>query len=115
MEAAGVILGYTARVDRERVGLGLRVVVEANLQHHGEAEVRRFERAVADSPQIVHCVSTTGQSDYLLTVLAPDIRAYEQFLHETLFKLPGITHVRSSIVLREVKAEARLPIDTETP
>lgn len=110
MEAAGVIRGYTALVDRDKVGLGLRVVVEANLQPHGEAEVRRFEQAVADSPQIVQCVSTTGQADYILTVLARDIRQYEQFLHDTLFKLPGITHVRSSIVLREVKSEVRLPL-----
>jgi DNA-binding Lrp family transcriptional regulator len=110
MEAAGVIQGYTALVDRGKVGLGLRVVVEANLQQHSEDLVRRFEKAVAASPQIVHCVSTTGQSDYLLTVLAADIAAYERFLHDTLFKLPGITHVRSSIVLREVKAETRLPM-----
>lgn len=110
MEAAGVIQGYTALVDRGKVGLGLRVVVEANLQQHSEDLVRRFEQAVAASPQIVHCVSTTGQADYLLTVLAADIAAYERFLHDTLFKLPGITHVRSSIVLREVKAETRLPL-----
>jgi DNA-binding Lrp family transcriptional regulator len=113
MEAAGVIRGYTALVDRDKVGLGLRVVVEANLSQHGEDEVRRFERAVADSEQIVQCVSTTGQADYILTVLVPDIRRYEQFLHDTLFRLPGITHVRSSIVLREVKAEVRLPIPAE--
>lgn len=110
MEAAGVIRGYTALVDRDKVGLGLRVVVEANLSQHGEAEVRRFEQAVAAAPQIVQCMSTTGQADYILTVLVPDIRRYEQFLHDTLFKLPGITHVRSSIVLRELKAEVRLPI-----
>jgi DNA-binding Lrp family transcriptional regulator len=110
MEAAGVIRGYTALVDRAKVGLGLRVVVEANLQQHTEAAVRRFEAAVAASPQIVQCVSTTGQADYILTVLAADIAAYERFLHDTLFKLPGITHVRSSIVLREVKAETRLPV-----
>lgn len=110
MEAAGVITGYTALVDRDKVGLGLRVVVEANLSQHGEAEVRRFEQAVAVSPQIVQCMSTTGQADYIMTVLVPDIRRYEQFLHDTLFKLPGITHVRSSIVLRELKAEVRLPI-----
>lgn len=110
MEAAGVITGYTALVDRDKVGLGLRVMVEANLSQHGEAEVRRFEKAVAQSPQIVQCVSTTGQADYILTVLVPDIKAYEHFLHDTLFKLPGITHVRSSIVLREVKSETRLPL-----
>ncbi len=110
MEAAGVITGYTALVDRAKVGLGLRVVVEANLQQHSEDAVRRFEQAVAASPQVVQCVSTTGQADYILTVLAADIPAYERFLHDTLFKLPGITHVRSSIVLREVKSEVRLPL-----
>ena len=110
LEAAGVIRGYTALVDREKVGLGLRVVVEANLLHHGEEEVQRFEQAVAASPPIVQCLSTTGQADYILTVLVPDIRAYERFLHDTLFRLPGVTHVRSSIVLREVKSELRLPL-----
>jgi DNA-binding Lrp family transcriptional regulator len=110
MESAGVIRGYTALVDRDKVGLGLCVVVEANLEQHSEDAVRRFEEAVAASPHIVQCVSTTGQADYILTVLAPDIRHYEQFLHGTLFRLPGITHVRSSIVLREVKSEVRLPL-----
>ena len=110
LEAAGVIRGYTAIVDREKVGLNLLVSVEANLAEHTEALVRRFERAVAASPQIVRCLSTTGQADYILTVLVEDIKAYEQCLHETIFKLPGVTHVRSSIVLREVKADAALPI-----
>jgi len=110
LEAAGVIRGYTALVDREKVGLNLRVVVEANLGEHSEELVRKFERAVAASPQIVHCVSITGQADYLLTVLIDDIKAYEQFLHDTIFRLPGVAHVRSSIVLKEVKQETRLPV-----
>lgn len=115
MEASGVIRGYTAVVDRERVGLGLHVVVEANLSEHTEELVRRFERAVAASPQIVRCVSTTGQADYILTVLIADIKAYEQFQHDTLFRLPGVTHVRSSIVLKEVKQEVRLPVAITNP
>src|SRR5215208_419880 len=110
LEAAGVIRGYTALVDREKVGLNLRVVVETNLSEHSEDLVRRFERAVAASPQIVHCVSTTGPADYIMTVLINDIQAYERFLHDTIFKLPGVTHVRSSIVLREIKQETRLPV-----
>jgi Lrp/AsnC family transcriptional regulator, leucine-responsive regulatory protein len=110
LEAAGVISGYTALVDREKLGLNLSVVVEANLSEHSEELVRRFERAVAASPQIVRCVSTTGQADYILTVLVADIKTYEQFLHDTIFKLPGITHVRSSIVLKEIKQETRLPL-----
>lgn len=110
MEAAGVIRGYAALVDPDKVGLGLRVVVEANLGQHSEDLVRRFEQAVAACPNIVQCFATTGQADYLLTVIIEDIRRYEQFQHETLFKLPGITHVRSSIVLKEIKSQMQLPL-----
>jgi Lrp/AsnC family transcriptional regulator, leucine-responsive regulatory protein len=110
MEAAGVIRGYTAIVDTEKIGLGLRVIVEANMAQHSEATVRQFEKAVAASAPIVQCHSTTGASDYVMNVLVPDIKRYEQFLHETMFKLPGITHVRSSIVLKEIKSEMRLAL-----
>lgn len=110
MEAAGVIRGYTAIVDTEKIGLGLRVVVEANMAQHNEVAVRQFERAVAAAEPIVQCYSTTGESDYVLNVLVPDIKHYEHFLHDTMFKLPGVTHVRSAIVLKEVKNEMRLAL-----
>jgi len=110
MEASGIIRGYTALVDREKVGLALCVLAEVNLTRHHEDDVRQFEQAVAATPQIVSCYATTGQADYLLKVLVPDIKSYEAFLHETAFRLPGVTHVRSSVVLKEVKAESRLPL-----
>jgi DNA-binding Lrp family transcriptional regulator len=110
MEATGIIRGYTALIDREMVGLSLCVLAEVNLTRHNEDDVRRFEQAVAACPQIVGCYATTGQADYLMKVLVTDIKAYETFLHETAFKLPGVTHVRSSVVLKEVKAETRLPL-----
>ena len=110
MEAAGVIRGYTALVDQEKVGLHLTVMVEVNLTHHSEELVQRFEEAVAASPHIARCQATTGQADYLMTVLAPDIKHYDRLLHDTIFKLPGVTHVRSSIVLKEIKSETALPI-----
>ena len=115
MEASGIIRGYTALVDREMVGLTLCVLAEVNLTRHNEDDVRRFERAVLEAPQIVSCHATTGQADYVLKVLVPDIKSYENFLHETAFKLPGVTHVRSSVVLKEVKAETRLPLEQEQP
>lgn len=110
MEGSGVIRGYTAIIDREKVGLALCVLAEVNLTRHNEDDVRRFEQAVAATSQIVSCYATTGQADYVLKVLVPDIKSYEAFLHETAFKLPGVTHVRSSVVLKEVKAETRLPL-----
>ncbi len=110
MEAAGVIRGYTAVIDREKVGLHVAAVAEVNLDRHSESQVQRFEEAVAASPHIVRCMAATGQADYILTVLVPDIKHYEQFLHATLFQLTGVTHVRSAIVLREVKVAGTLPI-----
>ena len=110
LEASGVIRGYSALVDREKVGLSLCVLAEVNLTRHHEDDVRRFEQAVAAEPNIVSCYSTTGQADYVIKVLVPDIKRYEAFLHDTMFRLAGVTHVRSSVVLKEVKAETRLPL-----
>lgn len=110
LEQRGVIRGYTARVDREAVGLGLCVLAEVNLQRHSGDEVRRFEQAVLACAPIVGCYATTGQADYLLKILVPTIAAYEAFLQGTVFKLPGVAHVRSSVVLKEVKADTPLPL-----
>ena len=110
MEEAGVILGYTARLDRDKVGLRQCVIAEINLDRHAEDGVRLFEQAVAASPQIVSCYATTGAADYVIQVLVADIQGYERFLHDTAFKLPGVSHVRSSVVLRELKSAVRLPI-----
>lgn len=110
MEEAGVILGYTARIDRDKVGLSQCVMAEINLDRHAEDGVRLFEQAVAASPQIVSCYATTGAADYVIQVLVADIQGYERFLHDTAFKLPGVSHVRSSVVLRELKSAVRLPI-----
>jgi DNA-binding Lrp family transcriptional regulator len=110
LEAAGVIRGYTALLDREKTGLTLCVIAEVNLTPHTEETVRRFERAVQACEPIVSCWSTTGAADYVLRVLVTDIKAYELFLHDTVFRLPGVTHVRSSVALKEVKADVKLPI-----
>ncbi|PVE42280.1 Lrp/AsnC family transcriptional regulator [Limnohabitans planktonicus] len=110
MEAQGIITGYTVRVDRKKVGLGLMVLAEINVTQHTEKAVAEFIAAVQATPQIVNCYSTTGTADYVLTVMVQDIDVYEHFLMQTLFKLPAVSHVRSSIVLRDIKQEAGLPL-----
>ena len=115
MEERGVIRGYTARVDPEKVGLGLTVIVEANLARHRQEQVRSFEDEIAAIPEIVQCLSTTGESDYVMTVMVADIKCFERFLHETLLRMPGITHVRSRIVLRELKGRTQLPLPAPPP
>jgi Lrp/AsnC family transcriptional regulator, leucine-responsive regulatory protein len=110
MERSGVIRGYTALVDRDKVGLLICVLVEITLIKHTEKFTLDFEKEVAACPQITECYSTTGNADYMLKVVTTDIKTYEAFMHSVLFKLPGVDHVRSSIVLREVKYDPRLPL-----
>ncbi|MCC2635068.1 MAG: Lrp/AsnC family transcriptional regulator [Ramlibacter sp.] len=80
MEASGIIRGYTALVDREKVGLTLCVLAEVNLTRHNEDDVRRFERAVLEAPQIVSCHATTGQAPARdgLQAAGRDARAFQR-------------------------------------
>jgi Lrp/AsnC family transcriptional regulator, leucine-responsive regulatory protein len=110
MERDGVIRGYTALIDRDKVGLHICVLAEINLSRHSEKNAIEFEKEVAACPQIIECYSTTGNADYMVKVITRDIKSYETFLQTVLFRLPGVDHVRSSIVLRELKYDSRMPL-----
>jgi DNA-binding Lrp family transcriptional regulator len=109
MEASGVISGYTVKVDRKKVGLNLMVVVSIMLKEHTEKWVNDFESAVSAEVNIVSCYATTGAADYVLHVVIEDIDKYDLFLKRVLLKLPGISTVSSSMVLRESKISTKLP------
>lgn len=111
LERLGVIDHYAAVLDRSKVDLGNCVLAEINLSRHAENVVEDFEAAVAACEPIIECYSTTGQADYLLKVVTPDVASYDQFLHDVIFRLPGVSSIRSSIVLREIKKAAPLPLD----
>lgn len=111
MERDGVIRGYTTLVDRDKVGLHICVLAEINLSKHSGKSALEFEDAVAACPQIIECYSTTGNADYMIKVVTTDIKSYETFLQGVLFKIPGVDHVRSSIVLRELKCDPRMPLE----
>lgn len=110
LEERGVIRGYRAELDRESVALGLCVFVHVSLARHEVRNLGRFEKAVLARPEVLECHATTGDADFLLKVVARDIRSYDRFLEDFLFALPGIAQVRSAITLREVKQTAELPL-----
>ncbi|WP_088284382.1 Lrp/AsnC family transcriptional regulator [Ideonella sp. A 288] len=110
LEASGVIRRHVALADREKLGLSICVLAHVSLVHHSEGAVEQFERMVTASPEIVECQAITGEADYVIKVVAPDMKAYDQFMQANLFKLPGVASVRSNVVLREVKYETALPV-----
>ncbi|HZH57064.1 Lrp/AsnC ligand binding domain-containing protein [Yanghanlia caeni] len=110
LESGRVIQGYHARVDRHKVGLGACMFTQISLDRHSAEVVENFERAVLSSPEILECHVVTGDSDFLLKILVESPEAYDAFLHNFLFNLPGVRQTRTIVALREIKNETTLPI-----
>jgi Lrp/AsnC family leucine-responsive transcriptional regulator len=110
LEHDGVIAGYRAMLDREAVGLGLTVFVEIKVEGHSEKLATAMENAVNAMPEVVSCHIVSGDADFLLEVVVPDLRSYERLLLGSLLKLPGVSDVRTNFAIRTMKAPSPLPL-----
>jgi len=110
MEAEGIVFGYSARIDRERLGLGVTVFVEVGLERHREEEAERFKKVILKLPQVVSCHAISGEPDFLLEVVLADLNQYSEFVLKNLRKIPGIKDLRSSFALETIKPLSPLPL-----
>jgi len=110
LESDGIIKAYTAQLDREKVGLSLTTFVAVRLKSHGDAEATSFRHAMLDMPEVTACYITSGEHDFLLQVVAPDLPAYRRFVLDKLIKLPEVRDIHSSFVLDTIKEDTPLPL-----
>lgn len=110
LEEAGIIKSYAAQLDAKAVGLGVTVFMSVSLSTQVEKALKDFERAAAARPEVMECYLMTGDSDYLLRVVVPDLEAYERFVMD-FTKIAGIAQIRSSFALRTVKQGTPLPLE----
>ena len=110
LEREGVIAGYRAEVDPERIGLGLQAFVRVQLNHHDAESVAAFARLVNEWNEVVACHALTGDMDYLLQVAVRDLEHFSRFLLDRLLAQSGVADVNSSFVLRTVKAFRGMPL-----
>ena len=110
LEAAGVITGYVAELSAVRVGLTFGAIVHVRLERHERAHVDHFIEAASRRAEILELFATTGEADYHMRVVCRDLAGYNQFLEEFLFRLPGIAHVRTNLILKEIKNISVLPV-----
>ena len=110
LEDGGVITGYQALVDPASVGLAVNVFVHVSLEKQVEPALEAFEAAVRRRPEVLECYLMTGESDYLLRVVVPDLAEYERFLMDHLTRIRGIASIKSSFALRPVKHGTSLPL-----
>jgi len=111
LEREGYIEGYRAMLHREQIGLGLTVFVGVKIEGHANAQAIPFEQAVVALPEVVACHMVSGEADYLLEVVVPDLDHSKSFLIGKLLELSIIREVRSNIAIETLKAGAVLPLD----
>lgn len=111
LEGAGIIRGYRALLDEKSLGFDLTAFVFVGLASQAEADLLAFEERVRGWSIVRECHLASGEIDFVLKCVAPDLRAFQTFVIDELTKAPNVESVRTSLVLRRVKAEALVPMD----
>lgn len=106
---AGIVEGFGARVSPRAVGLSVEVMIQVKLERHANAIPEEFRRRILEREEVVACFAMTGDTDYLLHVMVPDIDSLNRFLMEAVLHIEGVRDVRTSLVLEAVKRQQTVP------
>jgi DNA-binding Lrp family transcriptional regulator len=110
LEEAGVIRGYRALLDEKLLGFDITVFAMVSLSGQSEADLLAFEKRVHDWPIVRECWMLSGEVDFLLKCVAPDLKTFQAFVIEDLTAAPNVDGVRTSLTLRPVKTDPVVPI-----
>lgn len=113
LEKAGIIGSYTTLLDSEKLGWNVSVFIEVRLERQVVSDLRIFEECIQGYPQVMECYLMTGASDYLLRVVAKDLKSLQTFITDQLASIPNIANLRSSIALKQVKYKTALPVQID--
>ncbi|EFO29253.1 AsnC family transcriptional regulator [Roseibium sp. TrichSKD4] len=105
LRAAGYIRGYHADIALERVIDATRVIVTVSLTHHRKADFDKFENFVRATDEIINCVATGGGIDYVLTVVAPSLSAFQTLMEDVLDADLAVERYTTYFATRLIKAE----------
>jgi len=112
LQEAGVIQGYRAMLDADKLGYEVRAFVEVNVDRASTALVEQFRRRIAALPQVISCYMVSGSVDFVLEVVSPDIKSHADFIENSILKLRGVKDASSKIVFRTIKAPAPYAVDS---
>jgi DNA-binding Lrp family transcriptional regulator len=115
LEAAGFIRGYRAELAAEALGFRLLVFIQVTLSAHSGDNARGFRELIARVDEVQEAYAMTGDADYLLKVVVPDLKDLSALVNDVLLPHETVARVRSSIVLDRLKDIARLPLRALPP
>ena len=111
LQEQGVIRGYVAVLDREALGYEMLCLISIRMERHQRPDIERVRAAVGQMPEVLECHHLTGEFDYQLKVVVHNRKELERFVVDRLTTIPGIAHIRTSLVFSEIKATTELSVD----
>lgn len=112
LEDSGLVLKTVTLLNRDMLGLKLNALVQVSMDRHTPDRFETFEETLNTCPEVLSCMLITGQSaDYMVEVLVTDMDAYQAFLLGKLTRIPGVSGVHSSFVLRKIINRTEVPLD----
>ena len=110
LDEAGVIRGRVALLDSAKLNVGVTVFVSVKTTQHNAAWLERFAEAVTEFPEVMELYRMSGEVDYLLRVVVPDVAAYDRF-YKRLIDQTTLADVSSSFAMEQIKYTTSLPLD----
>ena len=110
LEKNGVIKRYVGIIDPVLVGLPISVFITVSLRNQGRDSLEEFEAHISNYEEIMECYLMTGNSDYLLRVITPDVESYEHFLLDKITTIPSVGNIESSFSLKQVIYRTEMPL-----
>ncbi|MGD9979124.1 MAG: Lrp/AsnC family transcriptional regulator [Hyphomonadaceae bacterium] len=106
-----VLRGVVGLIEPELAGLTCAAIIRVRLRDHAAATVRTFRELVERMNEVTLCVMTTGETDYLIKIVARDLPHFQEIVQSKLLRCPAIAHMESSIILEHLKDTTELPLD----
>ena len=110
LENAGIIKSYHAKLDNEKINLGVSTYVMVSLKGHNRSNIEKFISAIDGVDEIIECNHVTGSSDFILKVIAKDIPSYQKLMLEKVSEIEVVDSMQSMVILSTFKDSKRMPI-----
>jgi Lrp/AsnC family leucine-responsive transcriptional regulator len=111
LEADGIIAGYRAELDRERAGLGLTIFIALKVEQHSRETSRQIEDALTAIPAVVALYVVSGEADFLVEAVVPNLGSYEELLLDKVLAIAPVLDARSTFAIRTVLSRGPLPVE----
>ena len=113
LELAGVISHFTAIINPEKIGFSIMAIVNISLSLSSLSSVAAIKEKFSDLDEVIECYQIAGANDFILKVIAKDIKTYGEFMNKKLTQIEGIQVIKSSFVIDSVKEKRMLVLDLD--